>query len=59
MKETGFYWLADRTDATKSHIVAYYEMGSWLFCGSGRIFHEEDLNKDDLVVVGKVEQTKK
>ena len=54
MKETGFYWLADRTDATKSHIVAYYEKGSWLFCGSGRIFHDEDLNKDNLVVVGKV-----
>lgn len=57
-KETGFYWLADSTDATKSHVVAYCEDGWWLFCGSNRIFSNEDLTKDNLVVVGRVEQNK-
>lgn len=58
MKETGFYWLADKTDYTKSHTIAYQENGLWLFCGSGIVFNDEDLNKDNLVVVGKVEQNK-
>ena len=54
MKETGFYWLADRTDATKSHIVVYYEKGSWLFCGSEKVFSDQDIDDECLVVVSKV-----
>ncbi|MHB8871595.1 MAG: hypothetical protein ACYC5G_04025 [Candidatus Doudnabacteria bacterium] len=54
-REDGFYWIADLKDKTKSQVVAYYEKGTWLFCGSHYMFSDEDLEKDKLDVVRRVQ----
>jgi len=55
-REDGFYWIADESDLTKSFVVAYYENGYWLFCGSHYFYSDDDLKHDKLLVVERILQ---
>lgn len=51
MREDGFYWIGS---GVKAPVVAYYEKGTWLFCGSHYMFSDEDLKVDELEVLEQV-----
>jgi len=54
-REDGFYWIGNKNKELDC-VVAYYEHGWWIFCGSHYFFSDEDLEKDGLNVLDKLIQ---